>query len=83
MQATTRPPDISPSEEGRRQAPVRPHRWTRAEYERMGETGVLPPDARVELIEGEIVEMRPQGSRHATTISLVHAALEDDAVTIR
>ena len=31
------------------------HRWTVAEYHRMAETGMLAPDARVELIDGEII----------------------------
>ena len=54
---------------------VRTYRWTRREYERLGETGVLPPDARVELIDGELIEMSPQGSRHFTAITLVEEAL--------
>ena len=45
--------------------------FTVSEYERMGETGVFPPDARVELIEGEIIEMSPIGSRHAACVELV------------
>jgi Uma2 family endonuclease len=47
------------------------HYFTVSEYERMGETGVFAPDARVELIEGEIVEMSPIGSRHAACVELV------------
>lgn len=40
----------------------------------MGETGVLSPEARVELIEGEIVDIAPIGSRHASLVSrLLHA----------
>jgi len=41
----------------------------------MIEAGVLGEDDRVELIEGEIVAMSPQGSRHAGTVSLVEGAL--------
>jgi Uma2 family endonuclease len=41
------------------------HRWTVEEYHRMGEVGLLDPDVRVELIEGEIVEMAPIGDAHA------------------
>lgn len=35
------------------------HRFTRADYHRMAQTGILKPDARVELIDGEIIEMNP------------------------
>jgi hypothetical protein len=41
------------------------HRWTMDDYHRMGEVGLLDPDDRVELIEGEIVEMAPIGDAHA------------------
>lgn len=38
------------------------------EYHRMGEAGVFSEDDRVELVEGEIVEMTPIGRRHASCV---------------
>jgi len=38
--------------------------FTLEEYHRMGEAGILGEDERVELIEGEIVQMAPIGPRH-------------------
>jgi Uma2 family endonuclease len=35
------------------------HRITVDEYHRMARVGLLAPDARVELIEGEIIKMAP------------------------
>ena len=42
-----------------------------AEFERMGEAGVFTKDARLELIEGEIIEMSPIGSRHAACVKFL------------
>jgi Uma2 family endonuclease len=51
------------------------HRLTVDEYYRMAELGILAPDARVELIEGEIIDMTPQGSRHAAIVSRLNERL--------
>lgn len=48
--------------------PVR-HRFTVGEYHQMAEGGVFTEDDRVELLEGEIVEMAPIGSRHAACVT--------------
>ena len=42
-------------------------------FERMGQTGILGPEPRVELIEGEMIEMAPIGSRHAAAVNLLAA----------
>jgi Uma2 family endonuclease len=49
--------------------PLTRRRFTVGEYYRMAETGILGPDERVELIEGEIVTMVAMGSRHAATVT--------------
>ena len=54
---------------------VQTRRWTRQEYNRMIEAGVLTPEDRVELIEGEILTMTPQRSGHAAAVTLGHEAL--------
>ena len=41
------------------------HQFTVDEYHRMGEAGILREDDRVELIDGEVVQMTPVGSRPA------------------
>jgi Uma2 family endonuclease len=50
------------------------HRFTADEYHQMAEAGVLRDDDRVELIEGEIVDMTPIGPRHSAVVNrLTHA----------
>jgi Uma2 family endonuclease len=54
---------------------IRPRRWTREEYERLGGLGILGPDEHLELIEGHILEVPRQGSRDAAAIGLAADAL--------
>lgn len=45
-------------------------KWNRAEYQKMGKTGLLGPEERVELIQGEIVRMTPIDPLHACAVDL-------------
>ena len=44
-------------------------RFTVHDYHRMGEAGILHEDDRVELIEGELVEMTAIGTRHFSCVN--------------
>jgi Uma2 family endonuclease len=64
----------------------RPHRITVHDYYRMAEVGLLHPDDRTELIEGEIIDMPPIGSEHAAVVTLLTRRLisaVDDSVEVR
>ena len=60
-------------------AQAQTHRWlfTVDDYQRMGETGILHEDDRVELIEGEIVAMPPIGSPHGGRVNRLTRILTD------
>jgi Uma2 family endonuclease len=47
------------------------------QYYRLAEVGVLQPDDRVELIEGEIIRMPPIGSAHAGHVNRVDRLLKN------
>ena len=62
------------------------HRITVEEYYRMAEVGLLAEDARVELIEGEIIDMAPIGSRHGAAVDRLDRLLQrsvGDRATVR
>ena len=64
-QAVPKVPATTPSPPPAREK----RKFTVAEYYRMGEVGILRPDERVELIEGEIVVMAPIGPEHADDVN--------------
>jgi Uma2 family endonuclease len=53
----------------------RRHRITVHDYHRMAEIGVLAPDARVELIEGEIIDMALIGNDHQSVVDQLNRQL--------
>ena len=54
---------------------VKRRRFTVHDYHRMGEAGILHEDDRVELIEGEIVEMAAIGTRHFSCVNRLNRLL--------
>ena len=61
------------------QAPeLAPYRFSRAEYDRMVELGALE-DLPVELLDGVIVEVSPQGEQHFAVIQALNVLLAASA----
>jgi len=52
------------------------HKLTVADIYRMLDAGILHEDDRVELIDGELLDMAPTGADHATTADLQRRVLE-------
>jgi Uma2 family endonuclease len=59
--------------------PLVSHRFTVEEYHRLAEAGALGPDARVELIDGVIVDMTPISSRHQECVDRLTEILSERA----
>ena len=47
------------------------YRLSRGEYDRAVEAGAFEPDAKLELIDGNLHAMTPEGSRHAAVMDIV------------
>src|SRR5436853_5077634 len=45
------------------------YKWTVEDYHKLGEAGILTEDSRVELIEGELIEMAPIHGPHMGTVN--------------
>ncbi|MFO8232758.1 MAG: Uma2 family endonuclease, partial [Longimonas sp.] len=74
MPATTSPP--APPDTRRAPSTLHAYRFSRAQYERMVDAGVFIPDQQVELIEGRIVPMSPQSTRHTITVERIRRVLD-------
>jgi Uma2 family endonuclease len=68
-------------------AELRPHRFTTDDYFRMVAAGILTEDDRVELLGGQIVDVRPSNPPHAAAVARVlrvfNRALRDDQALAR
>jgi Uma2 family endonuclease len=51
------------------------HRWTRDQYYRLGDAGLFA-ERRVELIDGEIIDVPPQRSSRFTAVMLTQKVLD-------
>src|SRR5712691_10471645 len=51
------------------------HLLTVDDYHKMAEAGILGEDDRVELIDGELIEMAPIGSNHAGEVMRLNMLL--------
>jgi Uma2 family endonuclease len=55
---------------------VERQRFTVDDYHKMAEVGILSPDDRVELIDGEVLQMSPVGSRHVACVARLNKLLQ-------
>lgn len=57
--------------------PVMAPHWklSTSEYHRMIAAGILQEDDRIELIEGELIDMAPIGYLHVSTVNLINESL--------
>ncbi len=55
------------------------HRFSVADYYRMAETGVLKPGARVELLDGKIIDMLPIGPSHGGSVNRLNRLFNKEA----
>ncbi|MFN7928281.1 MAG: Uma2 family endonuclease [Blastocatellia bacterium] len=57
--------------------PIPRRRFTVEEYHRMAEAGILAPEERIELIEGEVIEMAAIGPRHAMCVDRIDEVIRE------
>ena len=53
------------------------YRWTVEDYHRLAEAGILDENSRVELLNGQIVQMSPVGDFHAACVELLDEFFRD------
>lgn len=66
--------------------PLTRHRFTVDQFQQMAVAGILAEDDRVELIEGEVVEMAPIGDPHGSDVeclTMLFAVQFNDVASVR
>ena len=58
--------------------PIRTRRWTRREYHRLIELGILHEDEPIELLGGQLVVSEPKSSLHSTAVNTQDPIAADD-----
>jgi Uma2 family endonuclease len=66
-----------PSEDTTAPTAVRPRRFTREEYFRMVDTGVLGPTDRTELVNGYLVERTAQNAPHRASVAKIDRQFQE------
>ena len=60
------------------------HKLSVDDFERLGAAGILPEDSRIELIEGDLIDMPPIGTGHMSVTNRLNRMLVlragDDAI---
>src|SRR6266516_3766760 len=59
-------------------SPIRTRRWTRREYHRLIELGILHEDEPIELLGGQLVVSEPKSSLHSTAVNTQDPIAADD-----
>jgi len=57
------------------EAEPKPHRFSVAELEQLVDAGGFAADARVELLDGELIDVPPPNPPHAGTVALIQESL--------
>jgi Uma2 family endonuclease len=56
--------------------PLKRHRLRADDYQELGRAGIIGPQMRVELLDGEIIEMAPIGTRHWAMVNRLDELLK-------
>lgn len=59
-------------------SPIRTRRWTRREYHRLIELGILHEDEPIELLGGQLVVSESKSSLHSTAVNTQDPIAADD-----